>query len=227
MLDPLDIERFSLACRRFYALAQHYMSTTPYAALLARSMLMHCTVNVSELRHRRGCCRGYCWCRYDFAALTQAVERRVVAALTGRARPTLDGWEKVDYFRILYPGAAQLPRWPLATHALEWCARHERDILWMDEGPRREILALLYPDATSSLRDLAEVSGDSKFGYRAMALMKVAAVNGHVGGQRTWRLSELLDSYAHDPHGAHDIICVDRQSAAGSATSPQRQKKFG
>jgi hypothetical protein len=72
----------------------------------------------------------------------------------------------VDYLRLLYPCATQLPDWPHALYALEWCARHERDILGVDGGPRREILALLYPDALGRILTLIDAEDSSPVNHQ-------------------------------------------------------------
>jgi hypothetical protein len=179
MLHPIDIKRLCLVMNhKFNEIVHRYMSTRRYAAWLARSMLTYCVASIIS-KHLKYRCR--CGGALD-AAL--GVERHIVATLTGRADLPfagfkgradlpLAGWKRVDYLRLLYPGATQLPYWPLATHALEWCARHERDILGVGGGPRREILALLRRNAILELGKLAgPMSGnDNVFRYRAVVLV--------------------------------------------------------
>jgi hypothetical protein len=134
-MNPHTLRRFGLTCRRFYGLVQYYMGTTRYPAWLARSMLLHCS--------RRYYCRRY--------GPTAEVKNCVAEALTGRPATSFADWGMAEYLRLLYPGALGLPDWWYALYALEWCARHERDILGAGGGPRHEILALLYPNSIERL----------------------------------------------------------------------------
>jgi hypothetical protein len=152
-LDPRTIKWLGLMCRRLYELAQRFIRTAAYTAMLARSMLTHCAKCMIEVNHDRHCRPDRCLCRID--AITQRTESQLIVGLTGHKGLSFAGWVRVDYLRLLYPGATQLYDWPLASHALEWCARHERDILGTGGEPRHEILAVFHRDVFARLLDLS------------------------------------------------------------------------
>jgi hypothetical protein len=183
--------------RGLYASVQKFMGTTIYAAWLARSMLSYCSRTI-QIVHNGVYFYSVEYCDCKFSA--QAAEDYIAIALTGRPAGSLAGWAKADYLRLLYPGATQLPHWPHALHALEWCARHERDILGTDGGPRREILALLRPDVIARLESLAENFASQNEEFKILVQMALR----HVGGRECGPIDLYIDSIMSSTANSND-----------------------
>jgi hypothetical protein len=135
LATPFILAQLSQTCRKFRTLAERCKKSPLYAARLAHSLISHCA-------------KRQAW-RRPTAAVSAA--QTIEAAAAGTPTESLASWEPVGYLRLLYPAATHLPDWPLALYALEWCARREYEILGAGGGARREILALLHPDALEIL----------------------------------------------------------------------------
>ena len=178
-VDPQTVKRFGQTCRTFQAVVVFYESTGPYAASLVRFVTAE-FASILVGAHRR--CLGGC--------LAHAVvyAQHVAAALAGRPPWAPLSWEKAECLRLFYPVALGLPDWPSAPYALEWCARHERDIIGGGvSGARHELLALLSPDALRRLAALvpggAAAGADSTTVHKNILRLVRAAAFNH-GGRR-------------------------------------------
>lgn len=150
-VGPRTVKRFGQTCREYREIARYYESTSDYATSLVRYALARFAAILVETHTR--CCEGG---PALLLAKAETYAQHVAATLAGCPVKPLADWKKVECLRLLYPVATGLPYWPFAPYALEWCARHERDLLGVSKlGPRHELLALLSPDALERLAVMA------------------------------------------------------------------------
>ena len=153
-VGPRTVKRFGQTCREYREIARYHESTTFYASSLVRYTLERFATILVETHSR--CTEG---APEVLRAKAESYAQHVAATLAGCPAKPLSDWKKAECLRLLYPAATGLPDWPFAPYALEWCARHERDVLGVSKlGPRHELLALLSADAIGRLAALAQES---------------------------------------------------------------------
>jgi hypothetical protein len=145
-VDPRAVKMFGRTCRDFRGVVAFYERTGDYAASLVRFVTEGFTSILVGAHYR---------CAGGILAAARAYAQHMAAALAGRPLGAPPAWDKAEYLRLLYPVALCLPDWPCAPYALEWCARHEHEIVGGGvSGPRHELLALLSADALGRLATL-------------------------------------------------------------------------
>ena len=157
-VGPRTVKRFGQTSRWCRAIVREYEVTAIYASTLVHRVLAQFTNIIVSTTTRESVVK-----KDDFARLTAAAEvhaRHVAATLAGcpAAKP-LSAWNRIECLQLLYPAATGLPDSTFAPYALEWCARHERDILGKGAlGGRRDLEALLSADALWRLAAMRGVS---------------------------------------------------------------------
>lgn len=157
-VGPRTVKRFGQTSRWCRAIVREYEVTAIYASTLVHRVLARFTNIIVSTTTREIVVK-----KDDFARLTAAAEvhaRHVAATLAGcpAAKP-LSAWNRIECLQLLYPAATGLPDSTFAPYALEWCARHERDILGKGAlGGRRDLEALLSADALWRLAAMRGVS---------------------------------------------------------------------
>ena len=150
-VDPCAVKMFGRTCRDFRGVVAFYEKTGEYAASLVRFVTEGFTSILVGAHYR---------CAGGVLAAARAYAQHMAAALAGRPPGAPPAWDRAECLRLLYPVALGLPDWPCAPYALEWCARHEHEIIGGDvTGPRHELLALLSADALGRLATLVMGAG--------------------------------------------------------------------
>jgi hypothetical protein len=151
MVPPLNIKRFGRTCLGYHRLVQDYENSPAYTSVLICNALDHFAA-VLVMTHAR-CNRG------DIPLLkanAEAYSLQVAAVLASCPAKPISDWSMTHRLWFLYP-AASMTDWSDAPFALEWCARHERNILGIKPpAPRHELLALLRDNASDQLMVLEE-----------------------------------------------------------------------
>lgn len=188
-VGPRTVKRFGQTCREYREIARYHESTSDYATSLVRYALARFAAILVKTHTR--CGKG------DPALLLAKAEtyaQHVAATLAGCPVKPLADWKKVECLRLLYPVATGLPDWPFAPYALEWCARHERDLLGVSKlGPRHELLALLSPDA---LERLAVMAAEIEWGPGKTYAVTVAAACSTVTPETLTVVREVVNCLA-------------------------------
>ena len=146
-VGPRTVKRFGQTSRGCRAIVREYERTAIYASTLVRRVLARFAAIIESATLRASVVK-----KEDLVRLTAAAEvhaRHVAATLAGcpAAKP-ISAWNRLECLQLLYPVATGLPDSSFAPYALEWCARHERDILGKGAlGPRHDLEALLSADA--------------------------------------------------------------------------------
>ena len=218
-VDPRAVKMFGRTCRDFRGVVAFYEKTGDYAASLVRFVTEGFTSILAEA-HRR--------CAGGVLAAARAYAQQMAAALAGRPPGAPPAWDRAECLRLLYPVALGLPDCPEAPYALEWCARHEHEIIGGDvSGPRHELLALLSADALGRLAALVlgDAGGvsDAKKAMHNRILQVVLAAAAR-GGQRVSLLAAVAATAACS--GAAASAVGDRMTGLRIAACALRDCKL-
>lgn len=199
LVGPRTVKRFGQTCRRYHKIARNYESSLIYAGSFVHRALARFTTILLEAHIRRN--RGGCYSDH-FMAKAMAYVLHVATILAGCPERPISSWEGVNYLRFLYRVALNLTDWSFAPYALEWCARHERDILGVSKmGPRPEILALLSNNAVGQLAAMTHVSEKTLIlqthDIFTSSVFSLACRCHEAGGRVTFRIASIAATTAY------------------------------